>query len=327
MVSIDLFTEKKMYDSSCMRYNEHHKVTLRRYIDRKVDYYSRAEKMTEYTYQYPSIGTHIIKDQMLAEKDKIRHIIEFIGGSPNQQSKSAIALLIGDADRGKTAFMYTLMEWLHKYMEAGAIAKRPIVAVKDEVPPEAPDYIHFVMEYSDSPPNSIIFYDEAGMLLGARDAMTRRNKETMYDLAIRRHKGWSIIYATQHTNFTDINIVRMASCFFWKKISWEEANKAERNRTTDFLLKYIDALMPARKCDNLFFDGERWLTFTNPLPTFWTENLSKGFCLLGMKEAMKLAGIMVARKDAKQVYRYLHVRCPEITLDDIEGIIPKKPKK
>ena len=156
MVSIDLFTDKKMYDGSCIRFNEHYKVTLRRYVDGKIDYYSRAEKMAQYTYQYPAIGTSIIRDQIVPEKDKIRYIIEFIGGSPKRQSRSAIALLIGDADRGKTAFMYWLMEQLHEYMEKGIIAKRPIVCVRDDVPPEAPDYIHFVMTYSDAPPQCMV---------------------------------------------------------------------------------------------------------------------------------------------------------------------------
>ena len=165
--------------------------------------------------------------------------------------------------------------------------------------------------------NSVIFYDEAGLKLIARRAMSKENVEMMYDLAIRRHKGWSIVYATQHTSFSDISIMRMASCFFWKRLSWEEANKSERNRTTDYLLKFIDSMMPNAKSDNLFFDGEKWYMFTNTLPTFWTENLSKGFCLMERKAALALAEKMLERKEVNYVFKYVHVRCPEIMKDDI----------
>ena len=120
----------------------------------------------------------------------------------------------------------------------------------------------------------------------ARDAMRSENKEMGALMNIRRHQDLTIIFASQHHGFMDINAMRGAHCFFFKRLSWEESAKKHDSTAFDMLMRFIMRMMPMNPSQTLFTDGFRWMGFETDLPTFWSDDISKSYRKWGIEQAV-----------------------------------------
>lgn len=318
MADIKFFSSKKMYDPSLTRFNLQHIMTLRRYLYNKVDFYSVDALMRRYSIQIPALGYYIIKDQKLNENEKINYMLDYL------LNKSNIAIMIGDAGQGKSAKAHWLFQELHRKDKG-----RPLCSIRHDDPPEYPPYIICIDEVEQAPPNSIILYDEAVQDLSSRSSMTKEARMNTLMMCHRRHRGLSIIYVTQHSYILDLNVLRMATCLFFKRLTWEEMVRTQeshkRERAIDFLMKFADAMEPVSVNDNLFWDGrEKWLTYSNPLPDFWTEDLSMGYSRIDKIKAVDIIQSMYKRHikyggkfEIKRVQSYLGSRGIEFSPEDV----------
>lgn len=315
MPSLDLLTDKKLYDPSFQRFNYMHWNMLAKYLFHTVDHDSRESKMEEYGIANPALGYFIIKDYIKANSLKVDYIMNFL------TNQSDIAVVIGDAGTGKTAFMHWLMQELH-YRKIDK--NRPLTIIRDDIPAEYPKWLDVVSDINDAKDDAIIGWDEAAVSLSARRAMSSRNIENAMDLAIRRHNGWSIIYMSQHSHFLDLNILRMATCFFFKKLSKEEIMRSqkEQTRTIDLLTRYVDAMEPQRPSECLFWDGKVWYKFTNPLPDFWSDRLSKSYKKITTSDAIDLAVTLDDRGvSEKEILNRLRAKGVKISQSELNNWI------
>jgi len=311
MVSFEHLTKKKLYSPSLQRYNLLHKNELQRFLYNSVDYYSRNMMLMKYMIEQPALGYFIIKDFITQNRTKINYMVDCI------LDRSQIAVVVGDAGTGKSAFAHWLTEEIH-YLEP----KRPLVFVRDTQPDEYPDWLLTAYDINEAPKNSIIFFDEAALSMPSRRAMQKANVNNMFNLAIRRHKGWSLVYITQHSSFIDISIIRMATAFFFKRLTWEESmrhtDSKHYERSIDTLVQYVDAMEPTSVDETLFWDGKVWYKFTTPLPSFWTERLSKSYGKMTMVDAIKYAlNLRRQRLAYKEIVKRLEIRGINVDVDDI----------
>jgi len=134
---------------------------------------------------------------------------------------------------------------------------------------------------------------------------------------------------SHNSSFVDINIIRMASAFLFKKLTWEESN-VQSDRSTDILMRYVNAMEPVSKEETLFWDGVNWYKFRNFLPSFWSDSLSRGFKKMTYAEAIDYAVKLFDRGlNPKEIVRELKVRGIDCDTMTVEAWIddPKHYKK
>jgi hypothetical protein len=112
----------------------------------------------------------------------------------------------------------------------------------------------------------------------------------MKDITVENNHNFFLANGILSSNsgLVDLNILRMADLFIFKKLSWEEMYGRNEKRT-DRLLRFVRMMQPKTEKDCLFTDGEKWYTLQTALPTFWSETISKTYKKLSKKEAVSLA--------------------------------------
>lgn len=183
---------------------------------------------------------------------------------------------------GKTALVMRLLELIH-----ATNPSRPIVLFNfpEEVLDFLPRWISISSSFSDILNGSIVSRDDS--LLSddthAKKSMTNDAVKNSQQLAISGHKDILMFYTVQTTALFNKDAFRFGQNILFFKRYDELSRMFEREE----LAVYIDAIMSVfdsyiqkgYKPKELsyvispFYSG----IFTNSLPTFWSENLSKAF--------------------------------------------------
>jgi len=184
---------------------------------------------------------------------------------------SEVTLLIGSRGSGKTATELWLAEQVHN-----THPNRQIMIVNYPNPQLLPQWITNIKDPEQAPQNSLLLIDESALEYNARDSMTTHSKTLAELIPIARHKDWSMIFATQNTALSDVNLIRLVDSIIVKKLSLLQV-KTERNGIKSILTDATKALKGKDKTHCYALIGETEGTFTHPLPSFWNDQISKGW--------------------------------------------------
>ncbi len=185
--------------------------------------------------------------------------------------KSSIGIIIGARGKGKSALGIKILENLK------AMNKKSLCAMGFNQE-DMPAWITVAGDIKDIPSNSFVLIDEGGILFSSRRSMTDANQLLSDLILISRHKSLSILFISQNSANLDINILRQADYLLLKPSSLLQI---------DFERKKIKELYDEVKEQFEKFQEHKGLTYiysedfrgfvNNPLPSFWTMDISKSF--------------------------------------------------
>jgi hypothetical protein len=150
-----------------------------------------------------------------------------------------------------------------------------------------PCYLHTVSSFDDVDDGSLVIYDEAGLALNARRAMSKENVDVSMLLMISRHRKLRIIFNQQAIGTVDPNAYRLSDAFFIKPMQMTDTAEIQDKRT-QLLMKYLVQMQPRDFRHVLFTNGNDWLTFSHELPDWWTEDISKSYAKADTETAISL---------------------------------------
>jgi hypothetical protein len=300
MPFIDEFTNKLAFDETIREWIALNWNDVQHYLDKKVspsDHYLIWKKFID----NPYLCKVITENFRMSNKDKLDYLYKTLF------SKSTLAVICGMRRWGKTALLCWLGEIAHQL-------GLNVYFVQTNIP--LPSYFKQIENPLSAEDGSLVLYDEASITLNARRAMGQLAVDTTSLMAISGHRDISIIFATQHSAIIDINTLRLADVLMFKKLSWEETVKKEQKTTLDIFTEFIHMMMPTQKNETLFTDGEKWFVFNNPLPSFWTQEISKSYKSMSLEEGIQFAKTLFwdkGIKDLRIIDRQLRLRGVNIT--------------
>jgi hypothetical protein len=299
-----------MYNKSLQEWLLLHYDEVQRYLDDKVHLSDHSLLWTNFLKE-PTVAKVMTEDYSIDNQTKLEYILKTLA------EKSVIALVCGIRGSGKTALMLYLAEEIHK-----RYPYKKLCILQSNL--DLPDWIEQTEDIFDVPEGSIVLFDEASLSIAARNAMSRYSKDVSGLLAISRHQGLTIIFCSQHSGLVDVNVLRMADVFIFKILSWEEVSSPAEHEKISPLLSYLKYMMPTSNEESLFTDGEKWYLVRTPLPSFWSDNISKTYRKLTYSEAVAFVKNSLKRKmPAKNILNQLKIRGMSMTENEIKEIAKK----
>jgi len=186
-------------------------------------------------------------------------------------AESKIGIILGARGSGKTAFGVKFLENVHAKEQKNCYA----LGFKGE---DFPSWIKIVSDVSEIKNNSFVLIDESGILFSSRNSMSDSNKFLSNLILVARHKNLNILFISQNSSNLDVNILRQAdylvmkpSSLLQKDFERKIVQKIYEDSAEDFeKFKDVEGLTHIYSSD---FKG----FVSNPLPSFWDNNISKSF--------------------------------------------------
>lgn len=297
--------DKLMFDPSMREWLMEHEIDLQRYLDYKIneiDHLSRIQLFLK----RPLLGKAIVEDFSMDDESKRREALDIFFNMPG-----GLGVIMGQVGKGKTVLGLDILETAHD------VYNKEVCMLSSNL--DLPEYITQVEDIFAFKPDSVALIDEASLTAHARDSMTTFNKNLSKLLAIRRHQGLKLLFATQHSSWIDKNILRAAHFFFFKELPWDEVSSRNQDRGggLDYMMMFIRMMMPTTVEQTLFTDGETWLSFSNNLPSFWSDEISKTYKKLSVHDVVKfIKNKHIAGMEHKILIKQLKIRGWD--LEDIE---------
>jgi len=240
-------------------------------------------------------------DQLRAwRKDKEEQYAGAIMGAPVKSTilklftLPGIALILGSRRFGKTASAHKIGETLHDSRGVRVMVHLPKSTsqeIKRKIQKLLPEYMKVTTKTEEWENNSVVIYDEAAQTAHARRTQSGDAVELDNLIGISGQRNQFLVFICHHTRKLDCNVVREVNFIIWKRPTYAY-QLFERNELTDFTMKAFDYFAGLRngrtmtdtirnklKRSNLVLDFNdfRFFSFENPLPTYWTEDLSNLF--------------------------------------------------
>lgn len=208
--------------------------------------------------------------------DQIKELKNLNGNFTNFESKllgnkSTIGIILGARGTGKSAIGMRLLE------NFKVKTKKNIYAMGFKQG-SLPNWIGKVESIEEINNGAVILIDEGGIEFSSRKSMSNANKLLSELLMIARHKDLSVIFITQNSSNLEINAIRQADYLVLKPSSLLQK---------DFERKKIKNIYSEVEDDFNELTGDLGLTYiyagnyrgfvSNSLPSFWSEEVSKGY--------------------------------------------------
>jgi hypothetical protein len=223
------------------------------------------------------------------DPDKVEHYVQFNtikAVSGNFQSfenmlvnkDSTIGIILGARGSGKSAFGLKLLENLH------AKNTRKVFALGFKTS-ELPQWIHTIEDIEAIENNSYVLIDEGGILFNARQGFSDANQLLSKLLLIARHKDLSILFISQNSSNLEINAIRQTDYLILKPSSLLQLD-FERKKIKEIYVEAAEDFAKFKRVKGLtYIYSDKFKGFvSNPLPTFWTQRISKSFSGKDKKE-------------------------------------------
>ncbi|MCM2326093.1 MAG: hypothetical protein NDI94_06520 [Candidatus Woesearchaeota archaeon] len=185
--------------------------------------------------------------------------------------KSTIGIVIGARGKGKSAIGIKILENIK------AKTKKSIYAMGFNQE-DLPAWINVVDDPTKVASNSIVLIDEGGIFFSSRKSMTNANQILSDLILISRHKNLSVLFISQNSANLDINILRQADYLVLKPSSLLQKD-FERQKIKDVYEEVKEQFVRFSEHRGLtYIYSEEFRGFVNnPLPSFWSMNISKSF--------------------------------------------------
>lgn len=272
MVTVMDSQNRQISYEGCIAWILDHDLLLQRYLDDNWSMESQNEMM-EWIIDNAQEFVPFLQDYNDNNSNKIHKVLNEFRGT-----KSTIGIIIGARDEGKTATGYWFAENIHNMgREIYLCAPSPTLGL--------PSFMKYCSDPSEAPPGSCIFMDEVAIQMPAKTSGTERQVVLQKQLAILRHSNKSIIFITQHTKLSDINLLRLCDVIILKPFSIIQ-DETERG----FLSKF-NRYRPRLKTRTTFFSKHYITQYDQPLASFWNdEEISKSWgSIKNEEEAIKFS--------------------------------------
>ena len=205
------------------------------------------------------------------------NILEVISGDYNKwlekayESDSQIGIILGARGSGKTAFGMKFLENFHAKHKKKCFA----IGFNEN---ELPFWIKGVSDISELKNDSFVLIDEGGVLFNSRSFMSNANKMLSQLIMIARHKNLSILFISQNSSNLEVNVLRQADFLILKPSSLLQ-KEFERKIIQKIYSEAGESFKKFEKDEGTthIYSGSFRGFISNPLPSFWRENLSKSF--------------------------------------------------
>ncbi len=191
-------------------------------------------------------------------------------------NNSLIGIILGARGTGKSAIGLKLLENIKSKTPRNVCA----MGFKKET---LPFWILPITTVEEIPNNSVVLLDEAGIEFSSRESMSSVNKILSNLLLVSRHKDLSVLFISQNSSNLDLNILRQADFLIMKPSSLMQKD-FERKKIKwiyDNVSKHFNEL--ANETGLTYIYSNKYQGFiSNPLPSFWSTNVSKAYS--GFKE-------------------------------------------
>jgi len=314
MAAVDSLSNKLMFNSSLVEWLYLHSSEVQRYLDENIHLSDHPLLWKEFL-KDPMLGKAVVESYTTPNEAKISWFLEEI------VQGSKIVPITGVRGSGKTAFAFWVAEEVHS-----RYPWKPICMIESSIV-GLPRWIRIVHSIFQAPEGSLVLFDEASITFAAREAMSRMSRDLSALLAISRHQGLTTLFISQHEALLDINILRLADLFVFKRLSWDELY-GRGERTSDLLLKYVRLMQPREQKHALVTNGETFYLLEFPLPSFWSDSISKSFKKLSKEEAIELAKrLYEAGVSLRIISKQLKIRGINWSEQDVRYFIGASPRK
>ena len=305
MKAIDRFSGKWLAEPGLEKWLDGHDIEYMRMIDET--YVEPADKgyiYFKYKFENPLMGYLLTQNVCKSDMEKQQQFLEWI------KKNSCVITQIGKKGGGKTG----LSGWVCEQLK-GAM---PIYWF--EMNPGLPKWIKCVDDWNMVQDGSLVIVNEAAVQYFSRDAMVRSSKDMAKLLMISRHHDLRIIFNSQLVSGADVKIHELSDAFLIKPMQMIDTADIEHSRTKTFF-KYVTEMQPRNFNEVLFTNGEDWIRFPNPLPSFWSDAISRGYAKPKPDELVKIIrGFKKQDMDAKLIQKRLKVMNVALTEKEIKAI-------
>lgn len=225
------------------------------------------------------------------------------------KKRGRLWLITGGRGSGKTAFGWRICELSNKYY------KEPICSLGPPV--KVPKFVSMTTtDENKLPANCTVLVDEAGVQFMARKA-GQNTDNIISKLPILRHSGRNVLFITQSTRLSDINIFRLADAIIFKSPSMFEF-ESERFKVD----RQLAMFMPTHPKKVLYLTNRQLLTMTFNLPEWWNDEYSKVYAPF-TSELEKYIFILKLLDDdlsLEQIAEQLGLRGTDMPLEEINQV-------
>lgn len=196
-----------------------------------------------------------------------------------------VVVLMGERRYGKSGLAHEVANQFHNRRHVDAVLHLPGVpeTTRKKVQKMLPGWFKVVTRRSQWPENCVVVYDEAAQSAHARRSQSGQAVELDDLVGLSGQRRQLIIFIAHHSRKLDLNVITEVNRIVWKKPSYAH-QLWERSEISDFSMRAFDffqgikgTVTQKRTTLVLDMDNFTFLRFTNSLPPWWTENLSRLF--------------------------------------------------
>lgn len=193
-----------------------------------------------------------------------------------------VAVIMGRKRRGKSALAHAIAEKLQQTRHCQAVLHLPMAAknVRKELQRLLPPWMLITTERGQWPTESVVIYDEASQSAHARRSQSDEAIDLDDLIGVSGQRKQMLLFISHHSRKLDKNAITDADRILWKEPTYAHV-LFERDELHDFTLKAFDFFQDlkgdkARLKTTLVMDFTtfRFLSFTNEVPSYWSEELS-----------------------------------------------------
>ena len=216
----------------------------------------------------------------------------------------SVAVVVGRRRHGKSALCYWLLEFLSQEYEIPAY----VLGLPKEKWHLLPTFITPIENLNDILENSICFIDEAALKFHARQFKKPENILMDQLISLSGQRRQIILFSTHHQRKLDINICADVDAVIFKFPSPLQS-KLERRELRIFSLEAYEKFekISGNKKEYAYVFTDDFVGFLkNPLPSFWSEELSeayKGLAIGYENEAATIEAIEEREYRSKMAYQ------------------------
>lgn len=202
-----------------------------------------------------------------------------------------VILIMGTRRYGKTGVAHEIGAQMHKARGVPVMVHLPKTtpeALRRQIQRLLPPWAKVTTDKKDWEKNSVVIYDEAAQSAHARRTQSGDAVELDNLIGVSGQRNQLLAFISHHSKKLDPNVVREVNRIIWKRPTYAY-QLFERDELADYVMKAYDYFSDLRKGKpltetmkttlrraNLMLDMDdfRFLSFTNKLPEYWTEQLS-----------------------------------------------------
>ena len=219
---------------------------------------------------------------------------------------SGVVGILGRRRQGKTALAYFLAEERHRENGTPAVVLGPPVALKSKFPPwftivtELGEFLRY--------PSHTAIIDEGSLALHARQSLSRQHTEFDQALSLCGQLDQLFIFCTHHSRKLDPLVVEEYEVLVFK-LPGQMHTRMERREIRQWSEKARAALLEIPEEERkqwayvLYDDLDQETLLHNPLPSFWSDEISK---------AVSIALTREDRGNLEDLVREHEIKIPEV---------------